>query len=272
MINPRNSLRDIIRDALLKGHEALVECMRNGLTGVEGKGSFGDYSHQFDLATEKAIIDYVRRAFDEKAYIISEEAGEIRCNNPELYVLIDPVDGSNNVANGVMFCASVILISKSPYLSGALAAGIIDHSSGKIYLGDENGVSIIGGHLKLRRNNLSNAFVFLDLAGLMKDVEDSYNPTELSLKLVRKAKNTRFFAAASLEIAHILEGKADAYACFAKDLKIMDFAASVCLLRWAGGAYKILGDEDPSLLDTRRYGVVAASSKELLSEILALWH
>jgi hypothetical protein len=42
-------------------------------------------------------------------------------------------------------------------------------------------------------------------------------------------------------------------------------------LRWAGGAYKILGSENPSLLDTRRYGVVAASSRGLLDEILALW-
>jgi len=272
MINAGNSLRGVIREALLRGHEALIECIRNELTGVEGRGSFGDYSHQFDLITEKAIIDYVKEAFSEKAYIISEESGEIRCDNPELYVLIDPVDGSTNVANGIMFCASVILISRTPFLSGALAAGVIDHSSGKIYLGDENGVSIIGGHLKLRRNNLSKALVFLDLASLTKDIEDFYNPTELSLKLVRRAKNARFFAAASLEIAQILEGRADAYACFAKDLKIMDFAASVCLLKWAGGAYKILGSENPSLLDTRRYGVVAASNRELLDEILALWN
>jgi fructose-1,6-bisphosphatase/inositol monophosphatase family enzyme len=271
VINAGSELRNVIRKALLKGHKALMECIRNGLTGVEGRGSFGDYSHQFDLITEKAVIDYLKKSLDGKVYIVSEESGEIKCDSPEIYALIDPVDGSNNVANGIMFCASAILISRSPYLSGALAAGVIDHSSGKIYLGDENGISINGEPLKLRKNNLSNALVFLDLASLMKDNEDAYNPTELSLRLIRGAKHVRFFAAASLEIAHILEGRADVFACLSKDLKIMDFAASVCLLRWAGGAYKILGSENPSLLDTRRYGVVAASSRGLLDEILALW-
>jgi fructose-1,6-bisphosphatase/inositol monophosphatase family enzyme len=270
MINAGSELRNVIREALLKGHKALMECIRNGLTGVEGRGSFGDYSHQFDLITEKAIIDYLKKSLDGKLYIVSEESGEIKCDSPEIYALIDPVDGSNNVANGIMFCASAILMSGSPYLSGALAAGVIDHSSGKIYLGDENGISINDGPLKLRKNNLSNALVFLDLASLMRD-DDAYNPTELSLRLIRKAKHVRFFAAASLEIAHILEGKADAFACLSKDLKLMDFAASVCLLRWAGGAYRILGEENPSLLDVKRYGVVAASSRELLEEILALW-
>jgi fructose-1,6-bisphosphatase/inositol monophosphatase family enzyme len=264
-------LKNVIRDALREGHEALIRCISEGLTGVERRGSFGDYSRKFDLITERAIIAGLKRTI-ERIYIISEEVGKIECNNPEIYALIDPVDGSNNVANGLSFSASAILLAKGPYLSDAIAAGVIDHSSGRIYLGDKNDVSVDDRSPSIRKKvRLSDALVFLDLGSLRKDVEDSYNPTELSIRLIRSAKHTRFFAAASLEIAHILEGRADAYACFTKDLKIMDFAASICLLKWAGGVYKILGDENPLLLDTRRYGVIAASSEELLGEILALW-
>ncbi len=271
MIHTYAAFKNIIWEALVRGHKALMKCMAEGLIGVEGKGSFGDYSHTFDLITEKAIIDYLKESL-EKVYIISEESGEIRCDDPEIYALIDPVDGSNNVANGLPFSASAIVLAGGPYLSDVIAAGVVDHSSGKVYLGDEGGVSLDGRPPNLKRKSrLSDALVFLDLASLEKDMEDSYNPTELSIRLIRSVKHTRFFAAASLEIAYILEGRADAFACFSRDLKLMDFAASICLLKWAGGAYKILGGEDPSLLDTGRYGVVAASSRVILEEILALW-
>ncbi len=271
MSPPRSVLKNIIREALLRGHDALMNCIARGLTGVKGRGSFGDHSHQFDLITEEAIIGHLKSSL-ENAYIISEEVGEIQCRDPEIYALIDPVDGSNNVANGLPFCASAILLAKGPYLSDAIAAGVIDHFSEKIYLGDEDGVSVNGESPRIRRRiGLSDALVFLDLASLTKDSEDSYNPTELSIRLIRRAKNTRFFAAASLEIAYILEGRADAFACFSRDLKLMDFAASVHLLKWAGGAYKILGEDNPSLLDTGKYGVIASSSREILEEILGLW-
>lgn len=270
MSSSRAALKNVIREALLRGHEALMKCIAEGLMEVEGRGSFGDYSHKFDLVTEKAIIDYLKSSLN-RVYIVSEEVGDVRCSDPEIFALVDPVDGSSNVANGIPFCASAILLASGPHLSDAIAAGVIDHSSGTIYLGDKNSVSVNDRPPSIRnRGGLSEALVFLDLASLKTELEDSYNPTELGIRLVRKAKQARFFAAASLEIAYILDGRADAYACFAKDLKVMDFAASVCLLKWAGGAYKILDHDNPSLLDSRRYGVVAASSEKILREILDL--
>jgi len=264
-------LREIIRRALIEGHKALEDCVSRGLTGVEKKGSFGDYSHQFDVVVEKAIIDSLKKA-SKKTYIISEEIGEVGCENPELYALIDPVDGSNNVAHGLPFNASAIALARGPNASDVVAAGVIDHSTGKIYLGDSEGVFIDREKPKLKTGvSLSDALVFLDLASLKKDNENSHNPTELSIRLARRAKHVRFFAAASLEIAYILEGRGDAFVCFSRDLKLMDFLASATLLKWAGGDYRILGGaEDPSLLDRGRFGVIAASSRKLLEEILEL--
>jgi len=54
-------------------------------------------------------------------------------------------------------------------------------------------------------------------------------------------------------------------------LKLMDFAASITLLKWIGGAYLIIGGEkDPSIYDRGRYGVIAATNESLLQEILSL--
>ena len=264
-------LKEIIREALIEGHKVLEDCVSRGLTGVEKRGSFGDHSHQFDVIVEKAIIDSLRKA-SEKIYIISEEIGEVECESPELYALVDPVDGSNNVAHGLPFNASAIALARGPNASDVVAAGVIDHSTGKIYLGDPQDILIDGEKPKLKTGvSLSDALVFLDLASLKKDRENSHNPTELSIRLARKARHVRFFAAASLEIAYILEGRGDAFVCFSRDLKLMDFLASAILLKWAGGDYKILGEsENPSLLDRRKYGIIAASSRKLLDEIIAL--
>ena len=264
-------LKEIIRRALIEGHKALEDCVSRGLIGVEKRGSFGDYSHQFDVIVEKAIIDSLKNA-SEKIYIISEEIGEVKCENPELYALIDPVDGSNNVAHGLPFNASAIALARGPNASDVVAAGVIDHSTGKIYLGDSEDVFTDGERPKLKTDvPLSDALVFLDLASLKKDRENSHNPTELSIRLARKARHVRFFAAASLEIAYILEGRGDAFVCFSRDLKLMDFLASATLLKWAGGDYRILGgNENPSLLDRGKYGIIAASSRKLLDEIIAL--
>ena len=266
------TLKEVIYQALLEGHKALSNCIAHGLTSIERRGDFGDYSHQFDILTERAIIGSLKKSLGD-VYIVSEEAGEIPCSNPRFYALVDPVDGSNNVAYGLPFNASAIMISKGVHLSDAVAAGVIDHSTGRIYLGDlETGVTVDGEKPKIKKNStLSKALVFVDLASLKKDSEDSTNPTEWTIRLARKARHVRFFAAASLEIAYILDGRADAYVCLSKDLKLMDFAAPITLLKWIGGAYLIIGgEENPSIYDRGRYGVIAATSESLLQEILSL--
>jgi len=264
-------LRDLIRDALLEARCALRESLSKGLTEIEGKGGFGDYSRKFDVLTEKAIIDVIRDNLD-KVYIISEEVGEIPCKDPDFYVLVDPVDGSTNASRGLPFYASSIAVAKSPKIGGVIAAGIIDHQTGKIYLGErERGVTIEGNPPSMNRDvSLENALVFADLSNLKKTSENGVDPRDWCTKIITKARHARFFAAASLEIAYILEGKADAFVCISRDLKIMDFCASANLVKWAGGEYVLMGGAEAPLTTNARFGIIVASTKRLLEEIFSL--
>jgi len=91
------------------------------------------------------------------------------------------------------------------------------------------------------------------------------------LKVLERCWGTRFFSAAALEMALILEGVVDGFLCLSRSLKLMDFIAPAFLLNLAGGCYKIIGgDENTLLMDSRRFGVIAASTQELLDEILSL--
>jgi len=265
-------LERIIEEALLESRRVLLESLSKGLIGIRGKGGFGDYSREFDVLTEKAILRILRKRLD-NVFIISEELGCAPCEKPDYYVLIDPVDGSTNASRGIPFFATSIVIAESPKIEDILAAGVIDHLTGKLYLGDrENGVTINGAPPSLSRiKSLRESLVLVDLASLKKKSENDVNPQDWCAKIITRAKHARFLAAASLEIAYILEGKADAFACVSHDLKIMDFCASISLLKWAGGDYMILGGDNNILLtENRRLGVIASSTENLLREIYSL--
>ncbi|MCX8187268.1 MAG: inositol monophosphatase family protein [Nitrososphaeria archaeon] len=264
-------LTEIIREALLEARRVLSECLSKGLVNVEGRGWSGDYSRQFDILTEKAIINVIKNNLD-KVYIVSEEVGEIPCKDPDFYVLIDPVDGSTNVSQGLPFSASAITVSKSPRMDDIIAAGVIDHQTGKLYLGDrDRGVMVMGNPPSMRRNiSLKDALVFIDLS-IIKENEKDTKLVEWCVKMITKSGNSRFFAAANLEISYILEGKADAYACLSRDLKVLDFCAPATMVRWAGGEYRLInGNEEMLLTKNGRFGIIVASTKNLLEEILSL--
>jgi len=264
-------LKKLIREALLQARKTLLRSLSQGLIQVEGRGSFGDFSRRFDLLTEKAIIDVIRRNLEE-VYIVSEEIGHIPCEDPKYYALIDPVDGSTNASHGLPFYASSIIISKSPYIRDVIAAGVIDHSTGTIFLGDrENGALIDGKPASVRKTrSLSEALIFVDLGTLNLRKDRPRQAREWCVRLIGTARHARFFAAANLEICYILQGKADGFACVSEELKLMDFCAPMCLVKWSGGAFRIIGEENPLLTENKRYGVIVASTRELLEEMSAL--
>lgn len=258
-------LRNSVEEALVKAHEALMKALSENRREVVGRGGFGDLSYGFDKLTERAIVDVLTHRLDD-FYLISEELGFLPCENPEYYVVVDPVDGSTNAFYGIPFYASSILISKSPRAEDILVAGVIDHARRMIFLGDrERGVRVDQRAPSLRNvSSLGDALIQMNLDALKRD--DLRGWAE---RIIRFSKHFRHFSAASLEVCYLLEGRADAYICLTPNLKVMDFYASAFLLKWAGGAYTILGGE-PSLLDKGKYGIIAASNQDLLQEICSL--
>ena len=259
-------LRECVKEALMSGHETLMEALSEDRREVVGRGGFGDLSYGFDRLTEKAIVDALTRKLD-NFYLISEELGFIPRESPEYYVVIDPVDGSTNAFYGIPFYASSIAISSSPKAEDILVAGVIDHARRKIFLGDkESGVSVDQHAPSLRKtSSLQDSLIQMNLDAL-KESADLRGWAE---RIITRSKHLRYFSAASLEVCYLIEGKADAYICLTSNLKVMDFYASASLLKWAGGAYTILGGE-PTLLDKGKYGIIAASNQALLQEILSL--
>ena len=79
---------DLIRDRWL------------GDIGVRGKGAAGDVVTDLDLAAERLIVGRIRDVFPEHQ-IIAEEAGLLGATDRGHTWLVDPLDGTNNVAIGL---------------------------------------------------------------------------------------------------------------------------------------------------------------------------
>ncbi|HEX2297798.1 MAG TPA: inositol monophosphatase family protein [Pseudonocardiaceae bacterium] len=69
----------------------------HGDLGVRGKGSAGDVVTDLDISAERLILDRIRTAFPEHR-IIAEEAGRLGAEDAEWTWLVDPLDGTNNLA------------------------------------------------------------------------------------------------------------------------------------------------------------------------------
>ena len=260
-------LIDIVKNALIESHKVLGKTLEGDGREIRGRGAYGDLSYAFDLAVEKAIINFLHQNLD-GCVIISEESGIIREPNPRYYVLVDPVDGSKNAWRGIPFYCTSISIAKGPRISDIVAAGVIDHPRNKLYLGEVGvGVEISGGRPRLSMTkSLEDAMLLVD-----HDSIKVMETREWALKILHRCRGTRFLAAAALETALILEGVVEGFLCLSRSLKLMDFVASAFLVKLAGGYYRMVGgDEDTLLMDEDKFGVIVTSTQELLNEILSL--
>jgi myo-inositol-1(or 4)-monophosphatase len=93
----------VARDAAVEAAEAAGDLVRDGLFGrldVSEKGVLGDVVTNLDFESEKLIIAAIRERFPGHR-VISEEQGVTGGNGTLWTWVIDPIDGTNNVAIGL---------------------------------------------------------------------------------------------------------------------------------------------------------------------------
>ncbi|GAA1654849.1 inositol monophosphatase family protein [Nonomuraea maheshkhaliensis] len=71
-----------------------------GALGVRAKGEAGDVVTDLDLASERLLLDRILTAYPSHT-VIAEESGLVGAAGGEWTWLVDPLDGTNNVAIGL---------------------------------------------------------------------------------------------------------------------------------------------------------------------------
>lgn len=235
-----------------------------------GIGAGGDLMKSVDLAAEKAIIETLRHQNIEFT-LISEESGikEFGENFQQLYVTLDPIDGTTNCIHNIPFYCSSIAISEKPILSSVSVAMVIDLFHDITYFAQKD----CGAYCNNKRISTSTCNL-LDKAIIGLDINKTNAQNFISKisPFLNETKHIRHFGANALEICYVAEGKTEAFIDIRGKIRTTDLAASFLILRESGGTITNL-ENNPLIakLDPKaKVSFVASGNNKIHKKILDL--
>jgi len=217
-----------------------------------------DYVTQVDRAAEEAIIEIVRKAYPDHAFL-AEESGTTG-GAADYRWIIDPVDGTTNFIHGFpQYCVSIAVEHR-----GALAHAVVyDPLKNELFTASKGR----GAFLNDRRIRVSKCTRLQDaLVGTgfpFKEV----SRLDLYMRQLRGFMETsagvRRAGAAALDLAYVACGRLDAF--WELGLSPWDMAAGALLIQEAGGLVGDLAGENQFL----ESGDICAATPKLFSALLA---
>ena len=248
LLDAAENVRNRVRKALLK---------RPALDIPELKGLL-------DYEAQKAISETLNES-GKAAQVISEE-GDYTIGVGGPYVIVDPVDGTTNLARGIPLAVTSLAVSETPHLSGAIVGVVMDLYTGEVFRAERNRGAWRGGRRinPAKPTTVKNALVSIDIS--------KGAPIEPVRELIREARHLRQLGCAALSLCHVASGLIDAHVDLRGSLRSTDVAAGLLILKEAGGVYTVDGSVGGNL-ELRKETtllLVAASSPGTLEEVLGL--
>ncbi len=253
---------------------SIAEDIRNEVLPLFGKTEASREVWLKEVSDTRVRIDAVaarvllRRLKDagRSVMLVSEECGEVRFGtSPKQYLVADEVDGTTNATHGIPFYATSLALCDGPRLSDAQQGVVMNLANGDIYAAKRGGGAEKNGS-KLhpsRRADLEEALLVLAAS------PSSGATVEELIPFFQSCKHIRHYGAAALELCLLAEGRIDAFVDLRDRLRVTDVAASLLVLREAGGAVvghprKTLGAR---LKHDKKVSFLAAGNERLLKNL-----
>jgi len=205
------------------------------LERVEKKGMV-DLVTEADLASEKAIVTSLRRAFPEHI-IVAEEGdypdGSLRDDqtSPSPYRwVIDPLDGTTNYVHGL----PIFAVSIGCQLEGETVVGVvINPARGEEYVAVKGRGATLNG-LPIRVSPVDTLQNSLLVTGFPYSHDEVfYKSFDLFRELYDRCQGVRRLGAAALDFCYVAAGRFDAF--YEANLRPWDLCAGDLICREAGG-------------------------------------
>jgi myo-inositol-1(or 4)-monophosphatase len=222
-----------------------------------------NYVTEIDHAAEEAIIEVLRTAYPDHAFLCEESgthAGKDQNpdEQPEFQWIIDPLDGTTNFIHGFPnYAISIALLHRGQ----ATQAVIYDPSRNELFTASRGG----GAFLNERRVRVSgllryhDALVGTHVPGSASDL--TVNPRYA--EMLADCASARRMGSTVLDLAYVACGRLDAF-CGAK-LKPWDLAAGGLLVLEAGGLISDFDGEQGWM----NSGNVLAATPKLFPQMLS---
>lgn len=251
---------ELLRELAESVHFALKGHKEEDLSTRIGMGADGTPTQKIDKIAENAILESLEKQGN-PLNILSEEAGFID-NGAEDTVVIDPVDGTFNALAGIPFYSVSLAVGKES-LSDVQFGLVRDLVHGTVYSAEKGKGALMDGNKVRTKEYDPKRTVFLVYLGI--------SASSRSFEIASKARRTRNYGAASLELAMVASGVADLYMVDATPMiRVVDLAAGTLILREAGGE---IYNTDGDVLEMRfgpreRSNFIAVGDKKVLEGIV----
>ncbi len=237
-------------------------------TQYEGRGEGGDMTLKLDRQCEDIVFEELERIAAAGAALsaVSEERGEVRLGegDPELRVVIDPIDGSMNVRRTIPSHSLSVAVASGDSMADVEFGFVHDFGAGEEFsaiLG--RGARLNGVTIEPRTEEMPLEVVGLESADprwILGAVDE----------LQGKAYRLRAIGSIAITLSYVACARFDGMLS-ARGCRSVDAAAAQLIVREAGGEMVFVGHElSEAPLDLEaRYAVAAALSPEHLEIVRA---
>lgn len=211
---------------------------------------------QIDIDFEQIVIDEINKARADLGTlnIVTEERGNISSGDAEqvAWVIVDPVDGSKNAAQGLPQFSLSVAVAQGPTMADVWFAYVFDFGTGEEFLADDQGYVSVNGAAVGEVDDTPFRIVGCESA----------EPRLLALGLPQLAdadvQEIRIVGSIAIALCYVALGRFDGmFTC--KECRSVDAAAGQFIARQAGR--EVFFDGQPptaaTLEITGRYRLVA---------------
>lgn len=236
--------------AAAKAGAAEMKKFFGGSFKISNKEGVNNIVTQADFASEKAILDIIKKAFPDDN-IVSEESPEVE-GKSEYRWIIDPIDGTVNFANHIpVCCVSIGLEYQSELYMGVVYNPFME----EFYFAERGKGSFLNDkqiHVSEVKEVLHSCLVTGFPYTYLKEPN---GPLEVFSSLVTKGVPVRRMGSAALDLCWVAAGRFSGF--YEHKLHAWDTAAGVLLVQEAGGKVTNLKGEKYNPFE---YGIVATNS------------
>jgi myo-inositol-1(or 4)-monophosphatase len=219
---------DVAIDLARQAGHLLRQGHQDGANQIISKGSAVDLVTEVDLASERLIVEGLRRCFPDHA-VYGEEIGGVLPELGPLWV-VDPLDGTTNFAHGypVFSVTLALLVDGQPEL------GVTYDPLRDDLFWAQRGQGAWRGQRRLRVSTTADLGASLLATGFAYDRASNTDNNLVEFGyFMPKTRGVRRGGSAALDIAWVAAGWLDGY--WERGINVWDVAAGVLMVHEAGG-------------------------------------
>jgi len=230
-------------------------------------GAGGDTTVEVDRVAEVVVFAELAALVEkgEKFSVLSEEAGHRSFGADYPLILVDPVDGSLNAKQGIPLFGLMLAVLDGPAVENTYAGLVMNLTTGEEWTAiRKQGAWRSGRPLQPLPRSLDKN---IELLGL----ESTPRSIAVAEPLIARSRKVRILGSMAISIALTAAGGFDAF-CAPVPMRVFDMAASLLLLREAGGTATDIQGNSLSRLRCdlgSRSSLLCAPTRELHKEALA---